>query len=573
MLRRLSLMLVFVLTVVLLVLFDFSCSGGGKGDATGKGSGKSKGTKGYVSREKEDSDSPRYGGTLVIGMQQEPALFTDALNSMLSVSYVCNLIYSRFVKYNDKLELVPDLITEIPTVENGGISSDYITYTYHLKRDARWHDGSPVTSRDIEFTYRVMTSPEVNVESRQGWDVIESVETPDSFTVVFHLREPYANFVGDCFCEEPILPAHLLEDKLGPQFQSASFNRAPVGSGPFKFVEWVHGSHITLEANRDYYGEGPYLDRIVIKFIPDGNALIMHLLSGELNAVDNAPEAVLDLSDKLSSFTIYKNPALFNEHLDLNCEDRILSSRAVRKALALAINREEISNKIYKGVWLPAYSDHHPNSPYANDIWHKSNPYAPVRARMLLEREGWRDNDGDGVREKDGVPLRLAISTTAGRVNRERTELVLKEQFKKIGVDLEIKNYHPTLLFGGYDEGGFLRRGKYQIALYASLSPPDPSVMEGSYSEKFIPPEGQNFSRIKIPELTRLLSIGSKTTEFNRRVEIYRKVEEILAEEVPVIPLLWVTQIDVMPAKLHNYRPNPTQSSDTWNASEWWMEK
>jgi len=157
-------------------------------------------------------------------------------------------------------------------------------------------------------------------------------------------------------------------------------------------------------------------------------------------------------------------------------------------------------------------------------------------------------------------------------LNRERTELVLKEQYRKVGIDLEIKNYHPTLLFASYDDGGLLRRGEYQIALYASLNPPDPSTMEGSYSENFIPPRGQNFSRIRVPELTKLLSRGGRSVDFEERKKIYSEVEKILAEEVPVIPLLWVTQLDVMPERLHNYRPNPTQSSDTWNAAVWWLE-
>jgi len=245
---------------------------------------------------------PRQGGTLIIGMQQEPEILNEALNSMLSVVYVCNLIFSKFVKNDDRMELVPDLITEIPTVENGGISDDYLTYTYHLRRDARWHDGVPVTSKDVKFTYELMMNPDITVETRQGWDVIRRVETPDSYTVVFHLKEVYANFVGDCFYDESVLPEHILKDRVGPGFRSARFNREPVGSGPFKFVEWVPGSHMVLEANRDYYGEGPYLDRIVIKFIPDGNALLMQLRAGEIMAVDNAPDAVLDILGPRSGY-------------------------------------------------------------------------------------------------------------------------------------------------------------------------------------------------------------------------------------------------------------------------------
>lgn len=515
--------------------------------------------------------SPVSGGRLVIGMQQEPEILNEAVNTMVSVVYVCNLVFSKFVKHDDGMELVPDIITEIPTVENGGIAPDYLTYTYHLRPDAFWHDGVPVTSADVEFTYRLMMHPDINVETRQGWDIIESVETPDPHTIVFRLREVYANFTGDCFYDESVLPRHLLEEKLGPDFQGAGFHRSPVGSGPFVFHEWVSGSHITLRANRNYYGEGPYLDEIVLKFIPDGNSLLLQLETGGVMGIDNAPNTVLEVESSIPGVKIYRNPALFNEHLDLNFEHPVLGDKRVRRALALATDRRELSDKIYEGIWIPAYGDEHPGSPYYSDAGETMNAFDPDRAKELLAGAGWVDEDGDGIRERDGKPLELTISTTSGRLNRERTEMVLREQYRRIGVDLRVRNYHPTVLFGSYDEGGILKKGGFDLSLYAFLTPPDPSTKEGSYSADFLPPVGQNYSRIRNERLTELLSLGSKTVLFDERKRIYDEVTAILAEEVPIIPLLWVTQLDAMPGLLNNYRPNPTQSGDTWNANEWWM--
>ena len=514
-------------------------------------------------------DRPADGGRLVIGMQQEPEILNEAVNSMVAVVYVCNLLFSKFVKHDDSMRLVPDLITEIPTVENGGISADYLVYTYHLRKDALWHDGTPVTSKDVEFSYRVMTHPEINVETRQGWDIVDSVETPDPYTVIFRLSEVYANFVGDCFYDESVLPEHLLSDALGEGFQAHPFHTAPVGSGPFVFHEWVSGSHITVRANGDYYGDGPYLDEIVIRFVPDGNALLMQIETGSVMGIDNAPDELLALADGLAGTRVYRNPALFNEHLDVNCENAILADRRVRKAIAVAIDREEISEKIYGGVWIPAYSDEHPGSPYHNDYGSMMLRYDPPEARRLLAESGWKDSDGDGIRERGGERLELEITSTAGRTNRERTQIVLQKQLAEVGIDLKIRNYHPTVLFGSWDDRGVLKRGRFELALYAFLTPPDPSTKEGSYSSDFIPPKGQNNSRFRDGELTRLLSEGSSTIGFEERKKIYDEVARILAEELPVIPLLWVTQLDAMPAALENYRPNPTQSGDTWNAAQW----
>ncbi len=517
----------------------------------------------------EEAGAAHGGGRLVIGMQQEPEILNEAVNSMVAVVYVCNLIFSKFVKHDDSMRLVPDLITEIPTVENGGISADHLVYTYHLRRNAFWHDGRPVTSKDVEFSYRVMTHPEINVETRQGWDVVESVETPDSYTVVFRLSEVYANFVGDCFYDESVLPEHLLRGSLGKEFQSDPFHTGPVGSGPFVFEEWVSGSHISVRANGNYYGEGPFLDEIVIKFVPDGDALLMQLETGDVMGVDNAPDALLRLAPDLEGTKIYRNPALFNEHIDVNCAGPVLSDRRVRRAIAIAIDREEISEKIYDGVWVPAYSDEHPASPYHSDYGAKTLRHDPREARRLLSEAGWRDYDGDGVRERDGERLELEITSTAGRASREKTEVVLQKQLAEVGIDLKIRNYHPTVLFASWDEGGILKRGDFELALYAFLTPPDPSTKEGSYSADFIPPRGQNNSRFRNARLTRLLAEGSSTVGFEERKRIYDEVAVILADELPVIPLLWVTQLDAMPATLENYRPNPTQSGDTWNAAMW----
>jgi len=245
----------------------------------------------------------------------------------------------------------------------------------------------------------------------------------------------------------------------------------------------------------------------------------------------------------------------------------------VRRALALATNRNEISEKIYDGVWLPACGDDHPRSPYYTSAVETLNAFDPARAAKLLAAAGWVDRDGDGIREKNGAPLKLIVSTTTGNLNRERTEMVLKEQYRRLGVDVSVRNYTPSELYASYDEGGILRRGSYDIALYAVLTPPDPSTKDGSSSAAFIPPKGQNFTRIRNERLTRLLAEGSATVLFAERKKIYDEVASILAEEAPMVPLLWVTQLDCMPEALMNYRPNPTQSGDTWNANEWWLKQ
>jgi peptide/nickel transport system substrate-binding protein len=484
---------------------------------------------------------------------------------------VCNLIFSKFVKYDDNLTLNPDLIVEIPTVENGGVSADHLTYTYRLRADAKWHDGYPVTSADVEFTYNVIMDQDVNVESREGWDVVEAVETPDAHTVQFRLKRHYPDFVSETFFDESVLPEHILRGDTGKRFHSARFHHAPIGSGPFKFKEWVPGSHLTLVANKGYYGEGPYLDEILLKFIPNENTLLIQLKTGEIDIFDNANINFIDQLYSIPGIVIYKTPMLMYEHLDLNTENEILRDKRVRQALSYATNKNEIAEQIYNGLVTVAPLDEFQASRFYDSEVAGRVVFDPREARRLLHEAGWDDSDSDGILDKNGRELKLSITASAGQLNRERTELVLRDQYRRVGVDLTVRNYNGTVLYGTYEDGGILKRGKFDIAMYAWLSSPEPATKEALYSSKNIPPHGQNNPRINHRELTELLKRGSTEVDLERRIAIYRRVSEILVEEVPVIPLFWYTSVDPCTDRLRNYRPNPTQSADTWNASTWYL--
>jgi peptide/nickel transport system substrate-binding protein len=475
------------------------------------------------------------------------------------------------VKYDDRFQLIPDLITEIPTVENGGVSGDHRTYTYHLRPDARWHDGAPVTSRDARFTYEIIMDPRVNVESREGWDVVERVETPDDQTIVFRLKRPYPDFVSETFYDESVLPEHLLRDFRGERFHSAKFHHAPVGSGPFRVESWTAGSHLTLVANPAYYGDGPYLDRIIFKFVPTENALLVQLKTGEIDMFDNANINFIGQLEVVPGIRVYRTPMLMYEHLDLNTDHPVLSDRRVRRALSYATNKQEIADRIYNGLVKVAPLDEFDVSSYYSPEAAARATYEPAKARRLLLEAGWKDTDGDGICERDGKPLKLFIAASAGQPNRERTELVLRDQWRQVGVDLQLGNFSPTVLYGTYEDGGILKRGKFDVAMYAWLSSPAPSRREALYASTSIPPYGQNHPRYVNAELTRLLEQGSTESDPATRDQVYRRVQEILVDEVPVIPLFWYTAIDPVTTRLRNFRPNATQSADTWNAAQWYL--
>jgi peptide/nickel transport system substrate-binding protein len=519
----------------------------------------------------DTTSGPVHGGRVIIGVQQEPEMLSEILNSMATNNMVCNLLFSKFVKFDDHFNLVPDLITAIPTEKNGGISADHRTYTYHLRSDARWHDGVPVTSKDARFTYEIIMDPKVNVESREGWDVVDNVATPDDTTIVFHLKRPYPDFVAETFYDESVLPEHCLRDSRGELFHSAKFHHAPIGSGPFKFESWTPGSNLTLVANHDYYGEGPYLDQIIFKFVPDENALLVQLKTGEVDMLDNANINFIGQLKDIAGIHVYKTPMLMYEHLDLNTEHPILKDQRVRRALSYATDKQEIADRIYNGLVKVAALDEFDASSYFSADAASRATFDPAKARRLLLEAGWKDTDGDGILDRNGQPLKLSIAASAGQPNRERTELVLRDQWRKVGVDLELGNFSPTVLYGTYEDGGILKCGKFDVAMYAWLSSPAPSRREALYASTAVPPYGQNHPRYVNDELTHLLEEGGSEPDGAKRAAIYQRVQEILVDAAPVIPLFWYTAIDPVTVRLHNFRPNATQSADTWNANQWYL--
>jgi len=505
---------------------------------------------------------------LVIGMTQEPNLLNPLISQMRSAGYVGNFLFSYFVRYDDRMNLIPDLITEVPTRQNGGISKDNLTYTYHLRKNARWHDGRPLTSADIRFTYELIMNPRVNIPSRQGWEKIKSLRTPDAHTVIFTLKEPYVNFVGDTFFEEPVLPKHLLQGKI-KNFSALPYHQKPVGSGPYILEKWDHGSHIQLRANKNYYRTTPALKTIILKFIPSQQMMLVQLQTGEIDAAEGVTTTEVQTASKIKGIKIYQSPTLTYEHITFNLQAEVMKYPEIRKAVALAVNRDDISEKVYQSIWTPCYSPFLEESPYHKPGVRKALAYNPALAKKILEQNGWVDKNKDGVREKKREILRLQITSTSGRNLRVMTEEVIQQQLKKIGIDLTIKNYISSVLFNFKGDGGILEQGKFQMALFSWHSSPDPSILENLFSKNFLPNRGQNFARIHHNKLTSLLEKGAVTMNLPERTRIYHQVSDILVEELPILPLLRSVKVLAFPKALKNVKPNPTQIGTSWNCHEW----
>ena len=510
--------------------------------------------------------------TLVLGVRQEPDLLDPIVSRMRSASYVGQMIFSYFARTDPTGRLVPDLLEAIPDRRNGGLSADGRTIVYHLRRDARWHDGRPLTSADVRATYDRIIDPDSGAANRHGWEGVEGVETPDPWTVVFKLDRARPAFIADAFVDEPVLPAHLIGDLAGSAFRESPFHRRPIGSGPFQLESWASGDHLTLRAFPRHHGGAPPLDRIVLRFVPDAAGIEAQLVTGEIDGADNLEPTSIAAVERIPRIALQRTAGTSYEHLDLNCEHPPLDDVRVRRAIALAIDRSEISRVVYEERWPAAWGDEPPGSRYYEPRVRAVADHDPRQAARLLDEAGWTAATATGRRARAGTMLSLTLVTPGGRPDREQTALLIRDQLARVGIALEIRLVEPTVFFSSAEDAGTLQRGDFDLALFAWNAPPDPSVKEAMYGADAVPPQGQNVSRLRDAAVSALLRRGAIETDDVARLSLYREAALRIAALAPSVPLVWRTQIDAVPSALRNFRPNPTPSGNAWNVAEWTLD-
>ncbi len=520
------------------------------------------------------------GGILTIGLFQEP----DNLNPYLAVQtasqLVRELVLEGLVDADPDGNYVPQL-AEVPSAANGTISEDGLTVTYKLRDGITWSDGDPFTSRDVQFTWEAIMDDANAVNSQNGYDKITSVTTPDAQTAVVTYSELFAPALSLFSIPEAILPAHVLE---GQAFGEADFNRTPEGTGPYVVTEWNSGQSIILDKNPNYrVPDRPLIDRVIFKILPDQNAGIAQMRTGDIDVFWNLDSGVIDQFQNIDDATIQVTPSSNIEYLGLNLSADsdpanphfAFSDARVRTALAKAIDRTPIINDLLFGLSEAATSPIGLGWAAPEGL---TNPeYDPEGAKALLEEAGWVDS-GDGIREKDGQRLTLEISTPAGQQVRELTEQVLQEQFKAVGIELVINNVPAATLFGNWAENGKLKRGDFDIVMDTWGADLDPDAFLSTlFRSDQIPNEandgaGWNFFRLIDPTLDAAIDTGRSTLDIPTRKAAYRTVVERVLDAGVYLPLYKRSELDAFSLGVTGQLPNPWDDF-TWNIEDWVLAK
>ncbi len=515
-----------------------------------------------------DAGNPwTHHGVLRIASLGEP----DNLNPVLGNQQVDNDISMFWAGYlynlDDRNGFVPELATDFPTLNNGGISRDGRTIVYHLRHGVRWQDGAPFGADDVIFTWRAIMNERNNVPSRVGYDVISTIGEPDPYTIAVHLKRAWAPFVATFFTMSgdpyPVLPKHLLAQY--PDINRVAYNSRPIGTGPFIIDRWQRGQTIVLRANPHYWRGRPKLDRIEFSSIPDENTILTQLQAHELDLEFNAPVAQFPSLQRLSEYRITLTPFTQFSQVAVNLRTPALSDVRVRRALAHALNIDEFIRDVTHGVQIRGYSDQPSFSwAFAADVPHYD--YDPPKARALLDAAGWRVGT-DGIRVKDGHRLQLVAANVSGSAVGNAVFVLMQRQWHDVGVELTIKNYVSSLFFSSYGGGGIVQTGKFDVAFYSWYNGEDPDDSTEFMCDQ-TPPAGQNVYHFCDGQLDAAERVALASYDLAVRKRAYSLIQRRLADRVPLLVLWFARRVDVANTDLRGFKPAHAVT-DFWNSWEW----
>ena len=515
------------------------------------------------------SQQPGAGGPpatpFVVAQQREPMSLNPALENGTSSTEWGLLLFQYLVKYDDRGRLAGDAADAVPSLGNGGISADGRTIRYHLRPGLRFADGQALTAQDCVYSIRVIQDPSHNVQSRFGYDLIDQAEAPDARTLVLHLKRPFSPLLTVVLAPQgfPIFPQHVLAPL---DFNHGDFNTHPLGSGPYVVMRWLRGDHVELRANPYYRGGKPKIERIDIRFVPDPNTAINLLrtkeVGGYFSDLDYGNAPVLR---SVPGVRVTSTPMNAVGAIIFNTQDPITSDPRVRRALAMALDIPSMIEKTYRGA-MSARAAGRGLFIWAYDP--KSYPdirYDPGQARALLDAAGWVPGL-DGVRRKNRKRLELLLIIQSATPGDAIIGNTLSQYEREAGAEVTIKQFNVTQLVAPANQNGPVYGGKFQLALYPFVNGDDPDTTD-QFACANVPPRGYNKSRICDPALDALLARGQTEYDVAKRTAIYRKVEALLAREMPIALLYQRPELDTFTNRLRGQ--TTSLSGAWWNVGAW----
>ena len=532
--------------------------------------------------------------TLKLLYWQAPTILNPHLSTGFKDAEASRITLEPLASFDNKGNLIPFLAADIPTVENGGVAEDGKSVTWKLKQDVKWSDGTPFTAEDVVFTHEFVSNPDVGAVSAGTYEVVESVEAIDDYTVKVNFKEVNPAwslvFVG---AEGMILPKHIYEPYGGANAREAPANLKPVGTGAYRVVDFRPGDNIVYEPNPEFReAEELGFERIELKGGGDATSAARAVLqTGDADFAYNlqVEAPVLEDLEAAGQGEVVSNYGALSERIIINHSDPnkvaptgerssvefphpFLSDRTVREAFNLAIDRDTIAEQLY-GVtgkatpnFLVAPSEYvSPNTSYEYNL---------EQAKQLLDEAGWKDSNGNGIRDRNGTEMQMVFQTSVNPL-RQKTQAVVKQGLQSIGVGVELKSIDPSVYFSSDSSNEDTVEHFYaDLQMYTTGNTvPDPATYMNFMTCNQIPQKannwsGDNNSRYCSSEYDRLWQEASTELDLEKREQLFIEMNDLLIEDAVVIPLVHRADVMAFSNSLTGYEPTAWDMR-TWDIMNW----
>jgi peptide/nickel transport system substrate-binding protein len=471
--------------------------------------------------------------TLVMIIESSPTNLDPRVGIDAFSERIDTLLFDDLLARDEHFNVQPGLAErwEIP---------DPLTYIFHLHHGVRFHDGRPLTSKDVKWTFESLLQGKVRSTKSAVYRFVDHIEAPDDYTVIFKMKVPFAtllwNLSGGAM---GIVPYGSSGDEI---------TRHPMGSGPFRFVSAEQDKEVILERNEDYWGEKAHLKRIRFAVVPDTTTRALELRKGSADLESNAltTDMVLALQ-RNPTLEVAHGPGSILAYLALNCRDPVLKDVRVRQALAYAIDRQPMLRYLMRGFARPADSILPPESwAYNSDV--PRYEYNPARARQLLDQAGYP--------AVNGIRFHLTMKTSTEE-NTRLLAAVLQQQLREVGIALDIRSFDFATFFSDVTQGAF---EMYSLRWIGGNE--DPDIFEYAFHSSKFPPQGANRSFYSNPRLDTLIDRARSEFDQNVRRQLYAEIQTILAQDMPYINLWYIDNIVVHSRRVQNLQLNASGNYD-----------
>jgi len=481
---------------------------------------------------------PQKGGTLKIAAFGEP----KTLNPIMAEDSVCmdiiGFMYSALLKFDKNTNIIPDMAASLPK-----ISKDNKQITFKLRKGIKWHDGMPLTSADVKFSYELIIDKNVNSPRYSDFEKIAKIETPDKYTVIFKLKEADSSIYYN-FAFPYIIPKHIWEKEDRTKLRESKYSRMAIGNGPFKLKEWNNSERVVLEANPFFYGKKPRLAKVIFDITPSIAVAMVKAENQEDDMVE-VPESDIARMRKIKHLNVYQYTAPIFDGIIYNTKSPFFSDKRVRQAISYAINKQVIIKGIYKGIGKPANGSYVPALWCYNPNVRKYN-YNPALAGKLLDAAGWKMGK-DGIREKNGRKFRVEMITNKGNTQREKVVVALQQQLKLVGIDIVPRILEWNTMFEKYIDrrnfdvymGGFVTGIDGDQSVFYNSDPAKGFFNKGSYVNH---------------KIDKLFAQMRKTFNRNEQKKYLFEVQKIVAEDQPITFLVYRENAEALNKRVKNVK-------------------